>query len=410
MRKAFARPGFPLLFAGTTTSMLGDSVMLLVFSMWVRELTGSNGLAGLTFFWMVLPSLFAPLLGGPIDRVRRKPLLVWGNLASAVMVLPLLLVRDAGDVWIVWSVAFLYGVSFVVLPAGLNGLLKELLPEEQLAEANGALQTVKEAFRLVGPLVGAGLFGLFGGWSVALVDAASFVAAAALIARIRLVEDIPEHVKGRYWTDVTAGVRHLASERVLAHVLVAFGCMLLVIGFAEASIYAILDAFGKPVEFAGVVVTVQGVGAVVGGLTAARLVRRFSEPGAVAIGLVVMAVSLAVVSLASHLLVLFVAVVLLGYSLPVLFVAYTTLVQRRTPQRLMGRVGTALEVVLGTPQAISLALGAGLVSLISYHAVFAIMATFTLAGAVYLVSRLGASAFRPQPVAAPTLPEPARGS
>jgi MFS family permease len=86
VRKAFQQKGFPRLFAGMTTSMLGDSVMLLVLSMWVKTLTGSNGAAGLTFFWMMIPALFAPLYGMYIDRIRRKPLLVWGNVISAVMV------------------------------------------------------------------------------------------------------------------------------------------------------------------------------------------------------------------------------------------------------------------------------------------------------------------------------------
>ena len=378
--------------------MLGDSIMLLVFSMWVKELTGSNGMAGLTFFWMVVPSLFAPLLGGPIDRVRREPLLVWGNVASAGMVLPLLLVQGRERVWIIWTVAFLYGISFVVLPSALNGLLKELLPEDHLVDANASLQTVKEAFRLVGPLIGAGLYGAFGGWSVALVDAASFLVAALLIWRVTVREEKPVREEGDYWSELTAGVRHLAGEPVLRHVLVAFACMLLVIGFAEASIFAILDAFGRPVEFASIIVTVQGVGAVGGGLMASRVVRRYSEPGAVVIGLVVMATSLAVVAATTSLPLLFGAVVVLGWSLPVLFVAYTTLVQRRTPQRLMGRVGTALEVVLGTPQAISLAVGAGLVSLLSYHVIFAVMGAATLVGALYLLGRLGHGALRPAPL------------
>ena len=378
--------------------MLGDSIMLLVFSMWVKELTGSNGMAGLTFFWMVVPSLFAPLLGGPIDRVRRKPLLVWGNVASAGMVLPLLLVQGRERVWIIWTVAFLYGISFVVLPSALNGLLKELLPEDHLVDANASLQTVKEAFRLVGPLIGAGLYGAFGGWSVALVDAASFLIAALFIWRVAVREEQPVREEGDYWSELTAGVRHLAGEPVLRHVLVAFACMLLVIGFAEASIFAILDAFGRPVEFASIIVTVQGVGAVGGGLMASRVVRRYSEPGAVVIGLVVMATSLAVVAATTSLPLLFGAVVVLGWSLPVLFVAYTTLVQRRTPQRLMGRVGAALEVVLGTPQAISLAVGAGLVSLLSYHVIFAVMGAATLVGALYLLGRLGRGALRPAPL------------
>ena len=122
---------------------------------------------------MMVPALFAPLFGMYIDRVGRKPLLVWGNVISAVLVLPLVVVRDAGDVWIIYVVAFLYGISFVVLPAGLNGLLKEMIPGDLLVEANSSLPTAKEGFRLIGPLAGAALFGLFDGGVVAVVDSFS---------------------------------------------------------------------------------------------------------------------------------------------------------------------------------------------------------------------------------------------
>ena len=387
MRQAFGRPGFPLLFVATTTSMFGDSVMLLVFSMWVKALTGSNAQAGLTFFWMVLPSLVAPLLGAPIDRTRRKPLLVWGNVASAVMLAPLLLVRDAGDVWIIWVVAVLYGFSFIVLPAGLNGLLKEMLPEELLVDANASMQTVKEGFRLIGPLIGAGLFALTDGWAVVAVDAASFLVAAALISAIRLVEVKPVHEPQHWLTEMTAGVRHLIHDEVLRPVMIAFAATLLTLGFSEASIYAILDAFGKPVEFAGVVVTVQGVGAVIGGLTCSRLIKRLGEPVSFALGLGLMAASFLVVVVAQTIALMLAGVVVLGYALPLMFVAYTTLVQIRTPQAIMGRVSTALEVVLGTPQAISIAVGSLLVSLLSFRTIFAIMAATTALAALYLVSR-----------------------
>ena len=55
---------------------------------------------------------------------------------------------------------------------------------------------------------------------------------------------------------------------------------------------------------------------------------------------------------------------LLGVSLPLLAIGYMTLIQRRTPQALMGRVSTAAEVVMSVPSAVSLALGAVLVSLL----------------------------------------------
>jgi MFS family permease len=246
------------------------------------------------------------------------------------------------------------------------------------------MQTVKESFRLVGPLIGAGLYALTNGWAVVLVDSLSFLVAAVLIARIALAEARPVHEEQHWLTEMTAGIRHLARDEVLRPVLVAFGLMLLTIGFAEASIYAILDAFGKPVEWAGIVVTTQGIGAVVGGLTSSRVIRRIGEPTAIATGLALMAASFVVVVVAGSIWVMLLGTVALGYSLPLIFVAYTTLVQIRTPQAIMGRVSTALEVVFGTPQAISLAVGAVLVSVISYRSIFAIMALTTGAGALYL--------------------------
>ncbi len=394
MREAFQVTGFRRLFAGMSTSMLGDSLMLLVLSMWVKTLTGSNAMAGLTFLWLVLPALFAPVLGMYVDRFRRRPLLIWGNLASSLVVLPLLFVRDAGDVWVIWVVAFLYGISFIVLPAALNGLLKELMPDDLLVDANSSLQTVKEGYRLIGPLVGAGLFGWVGGGAVAVLDAVSFLVAAAFVAAIPLREARPVREPQHWWREMTGGLAHLVHDRLLRHTLVAFAMMLLVIGFSESAIYAILDGFDKPATFAGVVVTVQGVGAVVGGLTASRWVRRITETGAVVVGLLLMAASLAVIALTSTLGVMLAATIPLGYSVPVLFIAFTTLMQRRTPQSLIGRVSTAVETAMGVPQALSLAVGALLVTLISYHLIFAVMAVLTAAAAVYLVLALGRGVFR----------------
>ncbi|MEU8221801.1 MFS transporter [Kribbella sp. NPDC048915] len=387
MRKLFAQPGFPRLFAGLSTSMLGDSIMLLVLSMWVKTLTGSNAQAGLTFFFMVLPALGAPLLGVWVDRLPRKGILVWGNFASALAVLPLVLVRDAGDVWLIWVVAFLYGVSFVVLPAAVNGLLKELLPEDLLVDANSGLATIKEGYRLFGPLVGAALFATAGGWLVAVIDAVTFALAGLLIATLKVHEERVA-VQSTFREDVLGGVRFLAGERVLRHVLAGLAISILVIGFFESSIYALLDAFDRPPTFSGVFVTCQGVGAILGGLTASRAVRRLGEVATCTVGLVVLAVATVICVIAPTITVVLIGAAVCGLGLPWTFVSFTTLMQRRSPGHLIGRVSTAAEVLLSTPQAISLALGSLLVSLLSYRQIFVVIATVIMLGAIQIVLTL----------------------
>lgn len=388
MKQAFRQPGFGLLFAGLATSMVGDSLMLIVLAIWVKELTGSSGAAGLVFFFMAVPSLASPLAGMFVDRVRRRSVLIWGNLASAAVMVPLLLVHGRGQVWVIDVVAVLYGVSWIVLPGALNGLLKEMLPEDLLVDANASLSTTKEALRLFGPLLGAGLYTVAGGGVVAMLDAASFVVAAGAVLALKVREHAPVREETHWREEFTAGMRHIWRDVVLRQTLAAVAIALLVVGFLESAIFSAVQAFDKPPSFVGVVVTVQGLGAVAGGLLSSRIIRAVGEVRAITASLVLIASGLAIDALAPWLSVFFVGVVLFGFALPVFIVALNTLIQLRTPQRLMGRVSGAADVLLGTPQSGSIALGALLVTLISFRTIFWICAVVIVAAAVFLAATL----------------------
>ena len=389
MRGAFRTPGFGRLYAGLGASMFGDSLMLIVLSMWVKTLTGSNGAAGATFLAMTAPALLAPLLGYVVDRVPRRTFLVVANVLSALVMLPLLLVRDAGDVWIVYAVAFCYGISFVVVPAALNGLLKDLLPADVLVEANASLSVTREALRLVGPLVGAATFSVAGGGVVAVADAVTFLLAALAVAGLSVEEHRDEAHEPQHWrVEVLEGASFIRRTPLLLHTTTALALALLVIGFAESAVYAVVEAFGHPVSFVGPLLTVQGVGAVSVGLVSSRVVRRVGEPAAVVVGLLVTAVGLLGIVLAAHTWQLLVTVAVLGGGIPLIFVAFNTLLQKQTPGRLMGRVSASVEVLVTTPQALSIGVGAVLVGLLDYRVIFALMAAGTTVAAGYLMVTL----------------------
>jgi MFS family permease len=406
MRRAFTVPGYGRLYLGTTASMLGDSLMLIVMSMWVKTLTGSNGAAGLTFLFLTLPALFAPLLGFVVDRVPRRPFLVVANVLSAAAMLPLLLVRGEQDVWVIYAVAFLYGVSFVVVPAALNGLLKEMLPEDVLVEANASLSLTREALRLVGPVAGAAMFAIGSGKLVAVIDAVSFLAAALVIWTITVQEERPERVPMHWVAEVAEGARHIRRTPLLLHPTVALALCLLVLGFSESAVYAVVEAFDKPVEFVGPVLTVQGVGAIAAGLLASRVIKRLGEPRTLVVGLVVLAAGLGVIAAAQQVWELLAGTVVLGAGIPLLIVAFNTILQKQTPGPLMGRVSTTTEVLTTTPQALSIALGALLVTLVDYRVIFVLMAAGTLVGAAYLVVALRGRMAMPVPGTAQSVDVP----
>lgn len=384
MRKLLTIPGFTRVYTGLTISACGDWMLLLFLGIWVKQLTGSSGMAGLTMFFVIAPSLVAPALGVWIDRVRRKPLLVWANALSAVAVLPLLAVNGPDRVWVIYTVAGLYGLSSAVIEAGVNGLVKELVAADELIAANSALQTSREALRLVAPLAGAALFGVFGGGAVAACDAASFAVAALAIGSISLRQEAPPPAEQGLSRELTAGLRHIASDRVLHHAIVGFGIMALLLGLAESTVYAIVEAFGQPATFVAVVITVQGVGAVVGALAAGPLLRRIGEVAGLVLGLVTMALGLLTVSLAPTLAVMLPAAAVLGVSIPILIVAMNTLLQSRTPQRILGRASTVLGLLMSAPTAISIVAGAWLVAIVDFRVIFAAMAAGSVLGAAHI--------------------------
>ena len=163
--------------------------------------------------------------------------------------------------------------------------------------------------------------------------------------------------------------------------LIGFGITLLVLGFIESSIYALLDAFDRPATFVSVIVSVQGVGAIAGGLSSGAVVKRIGEVATCVVGLVVLVVGIVIMGVTHSIVVVCLSAAVFGMSLPLIMVAFMTLVQRRSPQAIMGRVSTAIEVVMATPQAVSLALGSALVVVLSYRQIFAIMGVVTLLAA-----------------------------
>ena len=117
----FADPRFRRLLAGQSLSGFGDTALFLTLGIWAKSLTGSNAAAGAVFLALGIPALFAPAAGHLADRVRRRPLLLWANTATAVMVLSLLAVHSRAGLWIIYLVAFGYGIAFTVLSSAFAG-------------------------------------------------------------------------------------------------------------------------------------------------------------------------------------------------------------------------------------------------------------------------------------------------
>jgi MFS family permease len=386
MRRLLGIRNVRIFVGGWTASVFGDWAMFIVLGVWTKDLTGSNSAAGLVFFALALPSLFSPFAGLVVDRLPRRPVLMWTYAAEAVAVLSLLFVHDRGDVWIIYAVTLFYGASGTLAASARSALLTVMVPQELLGESNGVLQTLREGLRLIAPLVGALIYASIGGGAVAILDSASFVAVVIALALIRLEEPRFEREE-HFVTELLAGVRHVFATLPLRQIVLATGVCLLVVGFSETLIFAVLDqGLHRAASFFGVLSSLQGVGAIAGGVTAARVMRRIGDVKLVGGGMGLFAVG--ELSFVSHSLPLVLAgIACAGAGIAWLIVGYITAIQMRTPLRLQGRVLSASDTLVNTPQTISIALGALLTTLIDYRILVVLMAVVTAMAGAFLLSR-----------------------
>ncbi|HEX3964596.1 MAG TPA: MFS transporter [Trebonia sp.] len=387
MRQLLARRDARIYLTGQVFSLFGDSCLWLAMGVWVRTLTGSNAQAGLVFFFYTAASLLAPALGLLADRVRRRPLLLAVNTLTAAAVLALLAVHGSGQVWLIDAVMFAYGVSGQVIGPAQSALLTVMVPAELLPDANAALRTVQEGLRLVGPLTGAALFVVVGPHVVVVIDAATFAFPVASLLLLHVREPAPHPAEGRWARQVAAGVRHIWQVAELRQIVIAGACMATVFGFTETAIYAIVtNGLHRPAAFIGITSVAQGIGAIAAGFTAAPLVRRIGEGRLVGLAMLVAAAGVALMILPS-LPPVIAGLALFGAAIPWLVVGLMTLAQRLTPPQLQGRVFAAVEVLITTPQTLSIALGAALITFAGYQVLLAAMAATFTATAVYVLTR-----------------------
>ncbi|WP_406016607.1 MFS transporter [Streptomyces sp. NBC_00984] len=366
-------------------SGFGTSAMWLAAGVWVKSLTGSDSLAALAVFAMWLPVLVGPALGTIADRIPAKPLLVGSNLVMAGLLTSLTTVDSAGRIWILFVVLVLYGASFVLMGAAESALIAGAVDTRLLGDFNGLRMMASEGMKLLAPLAGAGLYARFGGGAVALLDAASFALAAGVCMLLPAREPAEAAPAGRRG-ELTAGIRQVWGSPVLRPLVLAGSVTMLCAGLNGAAVYAVIDTvLGHSPTYAGVLYAVQGAGSVVVGLLAGPLLRRLPERVFTAAGIALFAVAVGVRALPYDAVAL-VASAAVGAGLPCVLIAAMTAVQRETPEAVLGRTAATANTMMMVPNAVALALGAGLIALVDIRVLLPLAGAAGLLTATLLVT------------------------
>ncbi|MFJ4540536.1 MFS transporter [Streptomyces tibetensis] len=372
-----------LYLSGMVVSGFGTSALWLASGVWVKDLTGSDGLATLCMLAVWLPVLAGPPLGTLADRRRRRPLLIGLNLLLGALLLTLVSVDDPGDLWLLYAVLLVYGAAGVVHDAAESALVARAVEPSLLGDFNGLRMTAIEGMKLLAPAAGAGLCAAYGGASVALLDAGTFVLAAGLYALLRVREERPAPPTGNGRQRTAEGARHLWAHPVLRPLVLAGGATMLCAGLNGAMVYAVVDDLGHSPAYTGVLYAVQGAGSVAAGLLCGPALRRLGARRFAASGVALLALAVALRAVPSDPVAL-VCSAAIGMGLPAVLITALTSVQRETPGALLGRVTATANTAVYAPNVVGLAAGAALVELMSHRLVLVALGVVLLVTAALL--------------------------
>ena len=350
-----SRDFFRLLAAGTVSNFGSMLTALALPLAAIQLLHATPGQIAALNVAAIVPGFALGLFAADaIDRVRRRPVLVVADLARAVLLVSVPAAAFAGVLTMSHLVAFAFcrGLFDFGFEVAEQALLPALVAPADLVRANGRLQAGDSSAEAFGFAVGGWLVQWFSAPVALLIDAASYLASAVLITRIRTPEPAPAP-GGRRAAELFAGVREIARVPALRGVAAA-GMLATAAAQMVGAVY-MLFAFRELGFGAGVIGVLASAGAVASlgsALLADRLPERLAGRPAMVAGLALYALGPLVLSAAPGPTLIGVAAIVaqqvVGDGGYVLYeVHQRSLRQRITPGRLLGRVGGALRLLNG---------------------------------------------------------------
>jgi MFS family permease len=273
-------PDFLRLWSAQTISQFGSQVSQLALPLAAILVLDASAFE-VAFLGTVefLPFLLFSLPAGVwVDRLRRKPILVLGDLGRALALgsIPLAYAFDALTIWQLYAVGFLVGVCTVFFDVAYQSYLPSLVDRESLVEGNSKLEISRSGAQLAGPGLAGALIGAVTAPYAILLDAVSFVGSAVLVFRIRRPEVVPEPTaKPSMRRELMEGLRYLLGHRFWRPIAitVAVSNFFNTLAFSIFLVYAVRE-LELSAQAIGIVFAVGNLGWLGGAAAAGRLSQR----------------------------------------------------------------------------------------------------------------------------------------
>jgi MFS family permease len=352
------------LWTSILISSFGGQVTMLALPLTAAVLLhASPTQMGLLTAMEILPFVLFSLPAGVwLDRVRKLPIYVAGELTIAVVVASVPLAWWAGWLSIGWlyACAFVIGVVATIAGSAAQIVLTQVVARERLVEAHAKNALATSGAEVAGPGLAGALIKVVGAPLALLVDAVLVTISATILRGIAIHEPPQQRRRAsgspaaQFWADLKAGVRFVARHRLLVALALAVGCwqachqaaMVVQILFATRTL-------GLSEQAVGLSYTGMGVGTVIASVFGNRISRRVGPGPCLILGFAVCGAGWLLLAFApaNEWGIAAFAFMLMMFSTGavLIFINFLALRQAVTPAPLLGRMTSTMRWLILIP-------------------------------------------------------------
>ena len=351
-------PAFNRLWAGSIISNVADGVLIAAAPLLAITLTDSTVLISIIGAMVMLPwLLFAMPIGVMVDRVDRRFILAGSNAIRSAVVGIVALGIATGHVTIYWLIfaAFIIGVCEVATDTTAQSLIPQILHEEHYEKGNSRLQiseTVIQGF--IGSPLSGFLYAL-AIWLPFFINSIGYAVATlfALSIPIQYLQDvrtdIPFAKKPHFIEDIKFGIKYLYNHKLLRRLVVTTASIGVCYsaGTATMVLFIIKDLKVEPRYF-GIILTIQGMGALLGAIVAPKASAKFGRDIMMTLGITLSSVVLLLQGFAPNIYIFVGLATFGGFAIAQWNILLMATYQTVIPNELYGRIhGTRRTLVWG---------------------------------------------------------------
>ncbi len=337
---AFRYRDFRLFWLSLFVSNVGTWMQMTATNWLLYQLTDSAFQLGLNGLFRAVPAIFLGLISGTFaDRYDRKRLLLWTQLALALLTLGLAVLDHSGSIeaWQIYAFTFISAAVGSFDGPARQALFPSLVPRSALPNAVALNSVLWKGAALIGPSLGGIAISLLGTSGAFYANAASFLAVVIALMMMRSYTP-PAEKPHDFFGEMKVGFTYMVSKPIILGIMV-MEAVSSVFGLDNAmlTIFA-SDVFQVGAHGFGFLQSSRGLGAVIGSSLFIGMGRQPAQGNILMIAAILYGLCFAVFGVAPSFVLAVILLAMVGATDAIWSAARGTILQLTTPERFRGRV------------------------------------------------------------------------